>query len=381
MIVNLKTGGAEIPLPEEATPAPVLDAGARSNWPCRVYKVDPLSDPRWSEFLARNEEASLFHSPGWLRALHKTYGYSPVAYTTTPPGEPIADGLVVCCVESYLTGKRLVSLPFSDFCQPLASSPEGLAKLLAYIEQETRREGWNYFEGRPLSPLPVYGANWCVSETYLHHRIDLRPDVELLFSNLHRDSIQRKIRRAEREGLEYIEGTTEELLTPFYKLMVQTRRRHGVPPQPKRWYRALLECLGDAIQIRIARNGNTPVAGMLTIRYKNSLIYKYGGSDTRFNKFGGMHLLYWKSIQDAKRLGLQSFDLGRTDLHQSGLITFKRRWGASESKINYVRYGDSNQRTHAFEWSWKSRTMRFAVSHLPKSVLPVLGDVLYRHCG
>src|SRR5437899_12562032 len=61
-----------------------------------LYRVDPIEDPRWSEFLNRDPNASIFHSSGWLKALRKTYGYEPVVYTTASPGQVLQGGLLFC---------------------------------------------------------------------------------------------------------------------------------------------------------------------------------------------------------------------------------------------------------------------------------------------
>src|ERR1700676_4757136 len=78
-----------------------------------VYEIDPLSDHRWHELLQQHPRASVFHSCAWLDALKQTYEYEPVAYTTTAPGAPLKNGWVFCRIRSWLTGRRLVSLPFS----------------------------------------------------------------------------------------------------------------------------------------------------------------------------------------------------------------------------------------------------------------------------
>ena len=84
-----------------------------------AHEIDPLTDPRWDRFLQQHPRASVFHSTPWLEALRRTYGYRPVAYTTSAPHEDLENGLVFCRVESWLTGRRLVSLPFSDSCELL----------------------------------------------------------------------------------------------------------------------------------------------------------------------------------------------------------------------------------------------------------------------
>lgn len=350
----------------------------------QLYRLSPINDPRWAEFLSRSSEASLFHSAPWLEALRRTYGYEPVVVTTSSPSQRLENGLVFCRVESRLTGRRLVSVPFSDYCQPLANGADDLRVLLGALQDEVSAKGLRYFEIRPLIPISVSSPNWHTAAVYLHHQIDLKPDLPTLYGNCHRDSVQRKIRRAEREGLTLNVGATESLLDSFYELMVKTRRRHGVPPQPKQWFRALMDSFGEALQIRIALNGAKPIAGMLTIRYKDTLVYKYGGSDVLYNNLGSMHLLYWSSIQDGKKWGLHSFDLGRTDAHQTGLATFKRRWGAVESAISYARYTTIGDWIHSFEparSTWRTQVAKFLFSHTPNKFLPILGNLLYKHFG
>ena len=189
-----------------------------------VYEIDPLCDPRWPEFLQKNPRASVFHTAGWLEALKRTYGYEPVAYTTSAPEAELASAWVFCRICSWLTGRRLVSLPFSDHCEPLVNNPEHLEELSRVLRRERDEHHWDYIEYRPLSAQPVMGG-FESSETFCFHKLDLQPDLARLFRGLHKDSTQRKIRRAEREGLTCDEGWSEPLLDQFYRLLVMTRRR------------------------------------------------------------------------------------------------------------------------------------------------------------
>ncbi len=91
----------------------------------QLYQIDPVRDPRWAVFLKRHPRASVFHTPGWLEALCRSYGYESIGYTSSPPGEEIRNGLVFCRVDSWLTGRRMVSLPFSDHCEPLFNCCRG----------------------------------------------------------------------------------------------------------------------------------------------------------------------------------------------------------------------------------------------------------------
>ena len=348
-----------------------------------AYRVEPLKDPRWDHFIERHPRASMFHSSAWLEALERTYGYQPIAYTTCSVGEELQNAVVFCKVESWLTGRRLVSLPFSDHCEPLLDSQDGLRPLAAALEQDAEREGWRYIEVRPIKAFNLPTSMHRSKIWYYFHQLELTPDLDTLLRNCHKGSIQRKIRRAEREHLTYREGSTEYLLACFYELFVLTRQRHSLPPPPRRWFANLMECFGPALKIRVAFLNNQPVAAIITVRHKNTLVYKYGASEPRFRNLGSMHLLLWTSIQEAKDCKLRFFDLGRSDLHQLGLAIFKSRWGAAQSTVSYSRYGIAGNLQHAFDLSsnWKSRAASLVIAHLQPALLSSIGGVMYRHAG
>lgn len=347
-----------------------------------VYETDPLTDVRWAEFLMREPRASIFHSPAWLKALHLAYGYEPIVFTTTPPGQELRNGIVFCGVRSWLTGGRMVSLPFSDHCQPLVDDASTFAELLAWVGKSRRNKHWKYVELRPrFSDGPALEAFQSLTkcDDFYLQVLDLRPDLQELFRKFHKSCVQRNIRKAEREGLIYEEGRSEALLQKFYALLVLTRKRHQLPPQPIAWFRILLECLGDSAALRVASKGDRPIASIFTIQYKDSLIYKYGCSDAQFHNLGAMALLFWKAIQDGKRAGATEYDLGRSETGNPGLISFKENWGAESFPLHYYRAW-SEQTAHSTS-DLRSRVAKSIFARMPDALLTATGKLLYRHIG
>jgi hypothetical protein len=343
-----------------------------------VFEIDPLHDPRWKVFVGSHPDASVFHQVEWLEALQSCYGYEPAALTLTPPGAPLENGLVYCRVQSKLTGNRIVSLPFSDHCEPLINAPEELNTFAGYLAGAIEKNGWKYFELRPILHTPDHKKELGVSQSYYFHRLDLLPSEQLLFKRFHKDCIQRKILRAEREALRCEAGTSETLLQDFYKLMIMTRRRQGLPPQPLAWFRSLIASMGKNANIWVASKGDTPVSSIFTLTNKKTLIYKYGCSDSRFSNLGGTTLLFWNAIQRSKAAGIEEFDLGRSDITNPGLITFKEHWGSERSSVNYWRYPFRAASSHPERLI---RRVKKLISIAPDRALVLLGNVLYRHVG
>ncbi len=247
------------------------------------------------------------------------------------------------------------------------------------LEQALRQGKLSYVEIRPTQSL-AWATDLCYStQSFCFHQIDLQPDLATLFKNCHKSSTQRKVLRAEREGLICETGRSEALLDVFWNLFLLTRQRYHIPPQPKSWFRNLINCFGDALQIRVAFKDKQPVASILTLQHKDTLVYKYGCSDTRFNNLGGTHLLFWRSIQNAKRDGLCVFDLGRSDCDNPGLITFKDRWGSARSTLTYSRFSLAPPSGRRNISQWARRIAKGVVPRLPDRILQIVGRIFYRH--
>ena len=343
-----------------------------------IYTLDPLVDARWGDLIAHHVGASAFHQRGWLEALSRTYGYQPLVITTSPPGEPLQNGIVLCRVCSWITGTRLVSLPFSDHCDPLLDDNTRCRDFMDWLRAECLAQRYKYCELRPLLQCRgEYGLQ--PSQTYCFHELDIQGSLEQIFCGFHRDSIQRRIRRAEKEGLACETGHSEELMNEFFRLLLITRKRHQLPPQPRTWFSNLLQCMGDNIQVRVARHNNRPIAALLTLRHRSTVIYKYGCSDERFHNVGAMPLLFWRLIEESKALKAERVDFGRSDLYNKGLITFKDKFGSTKRYMTYYRYPVS-QKIHN-DASRGLQTIRQCVSLLPDSLMSVAGKILYRHMG
>jgi lipid II:glycine glycyltransferase (peptidoglycan interpeptide bridge formation enzyme) len=260
----------------------------------------------------------------------------------------------------------------------LVETPQQCAALLTAVREQSERSRFEYVELRPLnSDLPLE-LGYVESSKFYIHKLYLAPTLEEIFRAFHKSSVQRKIQRAEREGLTYEDGRSELLLRQFYRLLLLTRRRHGLPPQPWAWFRHLTQAMGDRLKIRLAFCGRVPIAGILTLAHRKTMFYKYGASDDQFHNLGAVQMLFWRTIQEAKAAGYGELDLGRSDLADEGLITFKDRLGSARSPLTYFRYPPAARTQRA---SFGVRIGSRICRHLPLSLLPAVGRTVYRHLG
>ena len=340
-----------------------------------VRQLSPLTDPDWDAKVADLPGATFFHGAAWARVLREAYGFKP-AYFAEEEGGRLRSLLPVLEVNSWLTGRRGVSLPFTDSCAPLGADPAAFARLLAAATCLGRSRRWYYLElrgGRSLLPAaPVF--SW-----YFNHALDLRKDETSLFAGFE-SSVRRAVRKAEKSDLQIEFSRSLDAVRAFYGLHCRSRKRQGAPPQPFRffetaWRHVIAENKGWVV---LARQGATPVAGAVFLHWGPTALFKFGASDERYQELRPNNLVMARAIQWHRQHGFTSLDFGRTAPYTEGLRRFKLSWGAAEDRTEYLKFNFHRNRFIAGSNASAPRSMS-AMKQLPLPVLRLFGALLYRH--
>jgi CelD/BcsL family acetyltransferase involved in cellulose biosynthesis len=335
-----------------------------------------LRDPRWLDFTRGHPAATPFHRPEWARLIADCYRFRPFAMTTTDEIGTIRAGLPLVEVRHLGGRPRWVALPFTDQCSPLLSTPEEETELIRLTRDAARAAGIDRIEVRgPLTGAPATG------HAALRHVLLLDPDPAVVYARFHASQVKRNIKRAEREGLTLRTGSRpEDLIDTFYKLHLDTRRRQGVPIQPRRFFRLLWEQvvapgLGSVL---IAESAGRPIAAAVFLSWNGTVVYKFGASDAEAWSLRPNHLLIWDAIRRACEEGYRWFDFGRTDAGQDGLRNFKLSWGAIEEPLVYRALGGAPEQTTDPEGA-ATRLLGALIRRSPPLVCRVTGELLYRY--
>ncbi len=341
--------------------------------------VDPTLEPRWNDWVLGREAGNIFHTAEWARVLMECYRY-PVHYGVLKDGPRIVGLLPMMEVASVVTGRRGVSLPFSDECAPLLSSDVSLKALVEPVRSLGRQLGWDFLELRgEAASLP--GA--VCSEVQLVHYLKLEATEEAQFKKL-KDSHRRNIQKAQKEGVEIHCLQTIEAVDTYYELHCLTRQRQGVPPQPREFFRAIYEFLiaGRRGFVLLARYRHNWIAGAVFLYAGSQALYKFGASDLAYQHLRANNLLMWEAIRHFRAAGLREFSFGRTDPSNAGLLQFKRGWGAEEVPLRYYRLPVRKELEQGrTERLATGRAVSKIMQRMPMSMLRVLGAVAYRHMG
>jgi hypothetical protein len=342
-----------------------------------VAGLDPLGDPGWDQSVSALPGASFFHRSAWARVLHQAYGFTPHYFGTFAHGR-LQSLLPLMEVDSWATGRRAVSLPFTDACSALASGPDRFGPLWSAALRTARDRRWTYVELRGGAQL-LDGAP--TSFSFWGHRLPLTPDPDDLFARAS-GAARRGVRLAQANGLTIEVSHTAAAMVTFYRLLGPTRQRHGVPPQPFRFFEALHQEVISRRQgcVILAYFGHTPVAGAVFLHAGRKAIYKYGASLSAWQHLRPNNLLIWEAIAWHARHGFDEMCFGRTARGNEGLRRFKLGWGTEESQLDYFSYHPRSARfvsPAASTQPWQRRI--FQTLPLPFSRL--LGAALYKHAG
>ncbi|MGA2317724.1 MAG: peptidoglycan bridge formation glycyltransferase FemA/FemB family protein [Thermodesulfobacteriota bacterium] len=342
-----------------------------------IQIINPITYPGWDDLVVSHPDYSFFHSSAWARVLFESYHYTPKYFTIINDGKLLAL-IPVMEVNSFLTGKRGVSLPFTDYCKPIIANGISFQNLLEHIIENGKKCGWKSLELRSSSDLL---PSTMPSITYLGHTLGLDNGEQEVFSNF-RDSTKRNAQKAVKEGVEVKIDHSLESLKEFYRLNCMTRREHGLPPQPFHFFKKIYDHvisrnLGFVI---LASYSGKNIAGAVYFHFGEKAVYKYGASDKKFQHLRANNLVMWEAIQWYSQNGYKNLCFGRTERENQGLIQFKSGWGTTEQQINYYRY-DLNKGSFVPGSSKVTGFHNKIFRNLPLPLLKRVGSVLYKHVG
>ncbi len=336
--------------------------------------VLPIDDPRWWRFVDERSEAGPFHHPAWARVLADSYGRPAFAVVALDANGAVVAGAPMIEVRT-LRFRRWISLPYTDSCHPLGNASD-VERLGCLIEPLRCLEGVDAVEIH----APVAWPTARLGHRGFSHVLPLASDASAVRKTFNRSQVERGITRAEREGVTVRRGAgADDLLGVFYALHLSTRRRQGVPIQPRRffellWERVLEPGLGFVL---ISEHAGRPVAAAVFLVWKSSMVYKFGASDPTSWGVRPNHALFWAAIREGCELGLHRLDFGRTDRGNDGLRTFKRSWGTLESELVYAQLGVERRAGEGRS----SRLLATAIRHSPPSLCRIVGEHLYRYAA
>jgi Acetyltransferase (GNAT) domain len=339
----------------------------------RFVLIDPVTDGAWDAFALAQPDAHIFHRAAWLELLHAQYGFRPLAACAMRNGAIVA-GLPVCELRPLLRPKRWISLPFSDRCGPIGADLAAVAGLMVWTVRQAAAAGAS-LEVRdrvdPSSGMTESVGHWL-------HQTDLEGTPEQLLGRLHAD-VRRRIRKGLAQGLKSEIRSDALALEEFYRLHLLTRRKHGVPIQPRRYFELFQSLIIDRGlgHVVLTRDGDRTLSAGVFCRDQRSTLYKYGASDPTASEVPANYLMFWTSMTHALDSGCRTYDFGKTAVSHESLRFFKNKWATRESPLPYF-YSPSAPASNEPGFLL-SHVVKPIIRHSPIAVCRLSGEALYKH--
>jgi hypothetical protein len=354
---------------DEIETQPVVDEIPRA----KVAGVDTArwQDIRWA--LDDHPFASLFSSPSWLAVLERSYGFEVRGVFTAGS----RSGALFYVHVDDIRGERLVSLPFSDYCDPLVDDPQSWRQLARPLLDT----------GLPVrlrclrNTIPVADARFTATGRALWHGCDLTRSEAEVWAGLG-GSARRNIRHARRAGVSVRVGRNADDVRCFHTLHARLRKqKYRMLAQPRAFFENLWEAFvpSEHIAVLLAELDGTPVAGILLLQWQRRLYYKFNASlelACRPND-----LLAWHAVRFGQERGLTLLDFGISDLTQPGLIRYKRKYASMEREVVFLDRSPvpfARPREHEVSRMLSGVTRLLTEPTVPDEITAAAGDQLYR---
>ncbi len=350
-----------------------------------VAVIDPSADSRWDAFVESHPLGWICHLSGWKKVLEKSFKHMKGHYIVLLRNNNIRAALPVFEVRSWLTGNRLVSIPFATLSDPLVSDSDDMNELLKSAVSLSNKLSTSYIEIRTFaSSLLMQDKQFGVQHFYKHHYLRFDTDLEQLKKTFDRTCVRQRISRAQKSNLKLKPGEHESDLQIFYKLYVMNRKRLSLPPQPYIFFKMLWETFSPLrrIEILLAEYRDKAIAGVILFKFKDRVSIEFSAHDEAYRNVSAIQFLFWEAIKAAYHGGYNILDFGRTSPKNKGLMDFKRRWGTKVVDIPQFYYPkEASQRNENRESSMSYKAIKKMCNKAPDFVLPHLGAFCYRHLG
>uniref|UniRef100_A0A832CWU5 GNAT family N-acetyltransferase n=1 Tax=Ignavibacterium album TaxID=591197 RepID=A0A832CWU5_9BACT len=345
----------------------------------KILDIDDISGDIYEiidRFLKNIHDSSIYHHPSWLSAIEKSFNQKGYYLLVRNQKEEITGILPFFTVKSIITGKRIVTLPLSTYCDPLILNGL-LQECINFIKKQF--PDFNSFDLRTLKNYSNVLNEFSEESEYVTHILNLKESIDDTFNAFHPTSVRASIRRAEKNNLTIKWGETVEELKIFYHLELRLRKRLLIPPLPFKFFFNVWQSLKEfnMIHLPVIIKDNIPIATGFILNFKDTFYLEYTAADKDYFNLYPNHKLFFEVIKKAHQMGAKKIDFGRTSLDNISLITFKEKWAAKKEAIYHYHY--PNKPIIKKEQNRLKRVLTNINKHLPDKLFEAEGKILYRH--
>jgi FemAB-related protein (PEP-CTERM system-associated) len=243
-------------------------------------------------------------------------------------GSTVTGVFPISLVRNRLFGDAMVSLPLAVYSGICAADEESYFGLLRAGSEMAQRKQVKYLEMR--NRAEPYPTGLPGRDLYVTFTQDLGVGADKLMAGLPRDT-RYMVRKSHKAGLRWTEDLS---LDEFYEIYARSVHHLGTPVFSRDLFTSLRSEFPNHCRLFGVRKGNTAVAGVLCLYFKDQVLPYYGGSLAEFNRDAPNNFMYWNLMAQSCAEGYRVFDFGRSK-RGTGSFQFKSSWSMEVTPLPY----------------------------------------------
>jgi FemAB-related protein (PEP-CTERM system-associated) len=336
-----------------------------------VEELGRESAREWDDYVAAHPHATLYHSRVWREAGMRAYRLR-APFLIARKDHRVCGVLPLFLVRNPSGGYATSGL-FGAYGRVLADDAAAGKALLDGARARAAQARVAYLVLKGLAEEP-FASEFVCRDFCVIAKMALPGDPQVLWKGF-RDKIRNSIRKAQKSDLKLFTGP--EQLQCFYDVLAENMHRKGTPIYGTEFMRVLCEALGENAEVFTLWRDGRAISGALVCYHKGTVYVPFASSRPEAFRFNPNNLIYWEIMQRACRLGMHTFDFGRSP-RDSSTLAFKLGWGATiTAQPFFVQTLKGAPPTFDVNTPGMQRLVRLW-QHLPRPIADALGPSICR---
>lgn len=294
----------------------------------------------WDKIIMESSHGTIFHTVEWMEVLEDIYNAKKLLLGI------YQDGGLVGVFPAFLQRKsflKLITSPLRGAATPYGGPiiKEGVLKeVIRAFDEFTKNVDYVDITFPPKVDLNMEIASSYTYEERFTYLLNLDQEIYGIWKNLNK-KCRNVVRKADKSGVEIVEGDKKEYLEEYYKMVEDTYKKSNIePPIPLEHYKTLFEVLyPDKLKILFAEYDGKIIAGAIFPHFGDRVYYWDGASYRKYNKVAPNNLIQWHLIQWAVENGFKVYDMVGANI--PSIAKFKASFGGDMVRYVYAHKSNS----------------------------------------
>jgi len=297
-----------------------------------LERIDSFEPQSWDREVSQLETGLIFHHSAWLDYLQQAFKWKLLTFRAIEGGTTVGlfTGLLQKKGPFTILGSPLPGT-LTDYLGPALDQKAGVEEFLAALERMCRRQGIDLVQlGHPALQPDLMAREGFTAYNGELLEIPLSAEPEEMWANL-KGKCRNRIRKAQKSGLEVVDGDEPELIDDYYRQHTEVFARQNLPPKyPLQVVRALhgsLKPRDMLFCLRVRQGPRTIATGLFPHDHK--FAFSFGIASYEADRhLCPNELLYWTAMCLAGQRGIRSLAIGGHYKSDPATTRFKEKFNA-----------------------------------------------------